>query len=181
MSKIGQLRTRDGIEVGMREIRGWLSKIDVNGLSIDLKYDAGQNVALVKFKYKNVDYEFRSTKQSNCRLNMHAIARVMESKVRSHLMGIEDFSKSMTAYASLPNYSSEQSSASFEKISEKHYAILGLTSLESNQEIKNRYRQLCKTFHPDMALSDEAKAEFSKKFNEINQAYAEICKERNIQ
>ena len=45
-------------------------------------------------------------------------------------------------------------------------------------EIEKVYKKLAKAFHPDMALSEEAKKEFEKRFGEINQAYSEIKKER---
>lgn len=180
MGKIGRLNTSQPIEKAMREIREWLDKIGVRGMDIDLKYDARTNVALVRFKHKDKQYEFRSTSQQNCRLNMHGIARVMEFKVRACLMGIENFESSMQAYTALPEYTGSATNAPLVPASEKVYAVLGLTSLESNQEVKDRYRSLCKTYHPDMALSDEAKREFERKFAEINSAYQEICKERGI-
>lgn len=180
MATIGQLKTTDSIEKAMRDIRDWLSKIGVNGMNVDLRYDARGNSALVRFKHKDKEYEFRSTNQKNCRLNMHGIARVMEFKVRASLMGIEKFESSMQAYTALPNYSSIPNQEQAVPSSEKSYSALGLTSLESNDEIRHRYRTLCKTFHPDMAVSEEAKKEFQRRFTEINQAYQDICKERGI-
>jgi hypothetical protein len=78
MTKIGTIQTEKSIENAMSEIREWLSRIGVQGLDIDLKYDARMNIALLKFKYNGKAYEYRSISQKNCRLNMHAITRVME-------------------------------------------------------------------------------------------------------
>jgi len=178
MSKIGQLNTSKPIESAMREIRDWLQKLDVSGLNIQTNYDAKINVALVKFKYKNKDYEFRSTQQRNCRLNMHGIARVMEFKVRASLMGIEDFESSMKSYIAIENKSSFTSSQPVEN--EMDYVKLGVSPLASNEEIKEKYRKLCKSFHPDMALSEEAKKEFEKRFSEINEAWTSIQKDRGL-
>ena len=175
---LGILKTEKSVERAMIEVRSWLGKIGIAAFSIDLSYGARLDVATAMLKFHGKDYEFRSTRQGNCRLNMWAIARVMEYKVRSHLMGIEDFDKSMVAYLRLENKSGVNNEAS--KTNEKYYAILGLTSLASNQEIKNRHMSLCKTYHPDMALSEEAKQEFTRKMSEINEAFSEIKKERDF-
>lgn len=179
MAHIGQILTPKPIESAEREIRSWLVKIGISGFALDIKHDAGMNISLVKFQYNGKSYEFRSSKQRNCRLNMHAIARVMEFKVRSHLMDIEPFDKSMQAYLLLEapdGYNMQQP----QYANEKHYKALNLDSTASNEEIKQAHKKLCKAFHPDMANSEEAKSEFSKKISEINEAWAEIKKERGL-
>lgn len=178
MTKIGQLTTEKPIEKAMKEIKEWLSKLNVNGLDIDLRYDAKTNIAVLRFKFKGKDYEFISRKQSNCRLNMWAIARVMEFKVRAQLMEIEDFSESMFRYK-LEGKVEPQAAAA--PGNEMNYVKLGISPLASNREIQEKYKTLMKSFHPDMALSELAKAEFEKRAAEINQAYNEIKKERGIE
>jgi hypothetical protein len=179
MSKIGQLRIDQPIEKAMREIRDWLSKLNINGLSINTNYDARMNIAVLKFKYQEKDYEFRSTKQANCRLNMWGIARVMEYKVRASIMGIEDFEKAMQSYLALEDKSGS-SNFTQQTANEKSYIVMGLTPLASNEEIKQRHKDLMKTWHPDFAGSEGAKKEFEKRCQEINEAYAEIKKERSF-
>jgi DnaJ-domain-containing protein 1 len=180
MGKLGQLNTSQSIESAIRTVREWLSKLNINGLTINTNYDARLNVALVRFRYKEKEYEFRSNKQANCRLNMHGIARVMEFKVRSHIMGIEEFEKSMTAYIAIEDKSGMQNNNISISSNEKVYSVLGINSLASNEEIKIKYKYLVKSFHPDMALSEEAKKEFEKRFSEINEAYTQIKKERGL-
>ncbi len=176
MTKLGELRTEQSIESAIREINHWLSRIAVDGL--DIKYDAKSNIAVLKFTYNSKDYEFRSTNQKNCRLNMWAIARVMEFKIRAHLMKIEDFGSSMEHYKQLEGRVEFQKK---DNINEINYIRLGISPLASNDEIRKKYRALMKSFHPDMALSVEAKKEFEKRAAEINQAYAEIKKERGME
>lgn len=176
MTKIGELRTEKSIESAIKEIKKWLSLIAVYG--IDLGYDAKSNIAVLRLKYNDKDYEFRSINQKNCRLNMWGIARVIEFKVRSHLMGIEDFGASMESYKLLVGKVEPQMQDS---INEINYIRLGISSLASNDEIRKKYKQMMKSFHPDMALSVEAKKEFQKRAAEINQAYAEIKKERRME
>jgi DnaJ-domain-containing protein 1 len=180
MTTLGQLRIKEPIEKAIREIRNWLDKLKISGLSINTNYDARMNIALLRFNYNGQDYEFISKKQSNCRLNMWAIARAMESKVRNHIMGIEDFGTSMTAYLRLENKSNYTSPDTPTTVKEKNYVILGVSPLASNQELEAKYKVLVKSFHPDMALSLEAKNEFEKRISEINNAWSEIKKERGI-
>lgn len=176
MTKIGELRTERSIESAIKEINKWLSKITVDGLNIE--YDAKLNIAVLRFIYNSKNYEFRSTNQKNCRLNMWGIARVIEFKVRAHLMKIEDFGASMAYYKLLEGRVEFQKK---ESVNEINYIRLGISPLASNDEIRKKYRQLMKSFHPDMALSIEAKKEFEKRSYEINQAYAEIKKERGME
>lgn len=181
MTKIGELRTEKSIESAIKEIKKWLSLIKVDALSVD--YDARSNIAALTFIYNSKDYEFRSTNQKNCRLNMWGIARVMEFKVRAHLMRIEDFGASMEHYKLLEGSTenSTENRSQSNSVNEINYIRLGISPLASNEEIRKKYRQLMKSFHPDMALSEEAKKEFEKRAAEINQAYAEIKKERGME
>ncbi|MDD5615000.1 MAG: J domain-containing protein [Candidatus Methanoperedens sp.] len=174
---IGRMATTKSIEAAMKEITRWLGMIGINGLEIDIRHDAASNVALLRFKYKGKEYEFRSTRQSNCRLNMWGIARVMEYKVRSQLMGIENFADSMAKYELRLEGCVEPQKRD---VNELNYVILGISPLASNPELQAKYKTLMKTFHPDMVLSEETKKEFERKAAEINKAWDEIKKERGI-
>lgn len=63
-----------------------------------------------------------------------------------------------------------------------YYLTLGLNRNASEEEIKDRYRELAKIYHPDVNRSPEAE----EKFKEINEAYdyltshLTLTKERNI-
>jgi hypothetical protein len=182
MTEIGVLRTKEPIEKAISEIKNWLSFVKVSGLDLIIQYDARINIAVLKFKKNGKDYEFRSTTQANCRLNMWGIARVMEYKVRSHLMKIEDFDKSMSAYLQLENKSDTraESISKSSSYTELNYVALGISPLSSNIQIQEKYKSLMRSFHPDMALSEEAKKEFEKRASQINQAYAQIKLERGL-
>lgn len=176
MTKIGELRTEQSMKSAIDEIRKWLSLIAADIL--DIEYDAKSNIAMLKLEYDNKYYEFRSTNQKNCRLNMWGIARVMEFKVRAQLMKIEDFGASMEHYKLLEGKVESQTRTYAD---DTNYIWLGISPLASNDEIRKRYRQLMKSFHPDMTLSAEAKKEFEKRTTEINRAYAKIKKERGME
>lgn len=179
MTRIGQLNTSKPIETAMRQIKEWLFKIGISGLNLNTNYDPRLNIALITFRYNNKNYEFRSKKQKNCRLNMFAIARVMENKVRAHLMGIEDFDKSMIAYLQLEDHTGNTPQQTTPP-NNQNYIKLGISPLASNEELQTNYKRLCRTFHPDMALSEEAKKEFEKRMAEINEAWTQIKKERGL-
>ncbi len=179
MPHIGQLQTKKSIEKAMKEITEWLALIGVNGLDVDLRYDAKTNVAMLKFTYKGKPYEFISRDQADCRLNMWGIARVIEWRVRGQLMKIEDFGESMFRYKLEGNV--EPPAAATMPVNEMNYVKLGISPLASNAQIIARHRELMKTFHPDMVNSQEAKKEFEKRAAEINQAYNAIKKERGIE
>ena len=67
---------------------------------------------------------------------------------------------------------------------EKYYAILGIHSKASDDEIKHQYRKLVKEYHPDKIASKGLPEEFNKfandKFREIQEAYDTIKKERGM-
>jgi hypothetical protein len=163
------------------EIRDNLERMGVDGLSIDIRYDAGANIALVRFMFKGKNYEMKVGNQADVRRNMFAISKRVEYKARLHLLGIEPFEVSVSPYLQLENQSGiSGQEGSFAKASPHSYAVLGIPEYSSNNQIKSRFKELVKTFHPDMALSDEAKTEFQNRMSEINNAYAEIKKERGV-
>lgn len=53
------------------------------------------------------------------------------------------------------------------------YEILGINSDSGKDEIKKKYRELAKKYHPDRMInaSEKEKVEAEKKFREINDAY----------
>lgn len=162
------------------EIRENLSRMGVDGLSIDIRYDVRSNVSLIRFTFKGKSYEMRITNQKDVRLAMWAINKRVEYKARMHLLGIEPFDISVSPYLMLED--KDHLSENFNPVhaSPKNYAILGIPEYSSNEDIEKTYKKLVKAFHPDMALSSEAKVEFEKRLAEINSAYDEIKKERGM-
>ena len=67
---------------------------------------------------------------------------------------------------------------------EKYYAILGIHSRASDDEIKRQYRKLVKEYHPDTIASKGLPEEFNKfandKFREIQNAYDAVKQERGL-
>jgi DnaJ like chaperone protein len=67
---------------------------------------------------------------------------------------------------------------------DKYYAILGIHSRASDDEIKRQYRKLVKEYHPDKIASKGLPEEFNKfandKFREIQDAYDAVKQERGM-
>lgn len=62
------------------------------------------------------------------------------------------------------------------------YAVLGVTSQATDDEIKKAYRKLILQYHPDKVTTDDPakKEEATKRFREVQEAYENICKIRKI-
>jgi DnaJ like chaperone protein len=67
---------------------------------------------------------------------------------------------------------------------DKYYKILNCTTDSTNQEIKKSYKKLAKDFHPDTIVSKGLPEEFmlfaKDRFQEIQEAYEKVRKERNF-
>lgn len=57
-----------------------------------------------------------------------------------------------------------------------HYKVLGLPPNASPRRIKEQYRKLAKTYHPDKLTDPIEKAHFEEKFKEINEAYEALVR-----
>ena len=63
-----------------------------------------------------------------------------------------------------------------------YYEVLGVNKGASESEIKSAYRKMAKKYHPDKvaSLGEQAQQAAKEKFQEINNAYEKIKKERGI-
>ena len=62
------------------------------------------------------------------------------------------------------------------------YAILGIDPSATDEEVKKAYREMAKKNHPDLVsnLGEEVHQAAEKKFQEINEAYETIKKQRGL-
>ena len=70
------------------------------------------------------------------------------------------------------------------KQDDRYYRTLNCTMQSTDEEIKSSYKKLVKEYHPDMIISKGLPEEFvdvaTKKFQEIQEAYSEVRKERGF-
>lgn len=69
-----------------------------------------------------------------------------------------------------------------ENLSQNAYTILGVDPSASDEEVKKAYREMAKKNHPDLVsnLGEEVRQAAEKKFQEINEAYETIKKQRGL-
>lgn len=69
-----------------------------------------------------------------------------------------------------------------ESLSQNAYTILGIDPSASDEEVKKAYREMAKKNHPDLVsnLGEEVHQAAEKKFQEINEAYETIKKQRGM-
>ena len=91
---------------------------------------------------------------------------------------IETISRYMGVYTS----DFESIKAMFVKIVDDAYTILGIDSSVSDDEVKKAYREMAKKNHPDKVayLGEDVRKAAEKKFQEINDAYDRIKKQRGM-
>ena len=119
---------------------------------------------------------------------MHSSEYEALSKIATEMQILQtDFIYLKNAYNYMYNrrYSSNQNQYSSVRRSdslEDAYAVLGLRSANSNEEIKAAYRRLAIANHPDKVqhLGETAHKEAEKRFSLINEAYNKIKKARNL-
>ena len=60
------------------------------------------------------------------------------------------------------------------------YSILGVSRDASDEDIKKAYRKLSRIYHPDANINNPNKDQAEAKFKEIQQAYRQIIKEKEM-
>lgn len=93
-----------------------------------------------------------------------------------------DLIQTVSNYMGLSRYDFESIKAMFVKQVDDAYIILGITSSATDEEVKKAYREMAKKNHPDKVayLGDDVRKAAEKKFQEINDAYDRIKKQRGM-
>ena len=60
------------------------------------------------------------------------------------------------------------------------YQVLGVSHGASDEEIKKAYRSLSRKYHPDANINNPNKAAAEEKFKQVQQAYDQIMKEKEM-
>lgn len=90
--------------------------------------------------------------------------------------------ESISRYMSVYNADFESIKAMFVKKVDDVYTILGITPSATDDEVKKAYREMAKKNHPDKVayLGEDVRKDAEKKFQEINDAYDKIKKQRGL-
>ncbi|MGN0032906.1 MAG: TerB family tellurite resistance protein [Candidatus Limimorpha sp.] len=88
----------------------------------------------------------------------------------------------ISGYIGLSPYDFESIKAMFVKKEDDSYSILGITPSATDEEVKKAYREMAKKNHPDKVayLGEDVRKAAEKKFQEINDAYDKIKKQRGM-
>lgn len=72
--------------------------------------------------------------------------------------------------------------AMYFRVTDSAYVILQVERNATDEEVKRAYKRMCIKYHPDKVahLGEEAQKAANEKFQEINNAYEQIKKERNL-
>lgn len=72
--------------------------------------------------------------------------------------------------------------AMYFQVTDSAYVILQVERNATDEEVKRAYKRMCIKYHPDKVahLGEEAQKAANAKFQEINNAYEQIKKERNL-
>lgn len=72
--------------------------------------------------------------------------------------------------------------AMYFQVTDSAYVILQIERNATDEEVKKAYKRMCIKYHPDKVahLGEEAQKAANAKFQEINNAYEKIKKERNL-
>ena len=180
LQNFGSSVTADAIEI-MKELQ--YQKISsskaASVMNKKLNYSEKMQILQFLFQLATADREMQQAEQAI----LSQIAQEM------HILQT-DFTYLKNAYNYMYNRrysqqnSSNQNSSSVRKTDpmESDYAILGVKSTDSNEEIKAAYRRLALANHPDKVqhLGETAHSEAEKRFSKINESYNKIKKVRGI-
>jgi DnaJ like chaperone protein len=157
------------------ELRGWSAEsfkglicVFIFGL-FDLAYADGEMSFSTEDLLRDV-CELHGAPFAKWRDNYHTL--------KATELGIEDFVASLLGLEPQANPEAMSNSSS----TEHAYAILGCDVGDSDEVIRERYRKLAKTFHPDTLASKDLPSELvqlaAEKFRVVQQAYEAIQAER---
>jgi DnaJ like chaperone protein len=90
--------------------------------------------------------------------------------------------KTIAGYLNINQYDFESIKAMFYESSESAYKILEIEKTATNEELKMAYRKMVKKYHPDKLqhLGEEHVKGAEEKFKQVQKAYEQIQKERNL-
>ena len=112
---------------------------------------------------------------------LHYLFGIASADGQVHELEI-DVIESISRYMGINTSDYESVKAMFVKKVDDAYTILGIEPSATDEEVKKAYREMAKKNHPDKVayLGDDVRKAAEKKFQEINDAYDRIKKQRGM-
>ena len=142
-----------------KDIRNWLTRLGVQ--QSDIQIGTSEQGATVEYMLARVRYTFTSTLQNNRTNNLAAVEQFLHYRVLGIERGIETVEQAFKGYEAL----TDQTESTMNP-----YHVLGFEDKVPIETARAKYKELAKSYHPDVNDSDEAK----KQFQMINIAMKKI-------
>ncbi len=144
---IGSKKTAEQLK---KDVRNWLMRIGVQ--PSDIKINLAKAKARVEYTINKVIYNFSSFMQKNATNNLAAVEQFLHYRVLGIERGIETTEQAFAGYEALPDYSNG-------KI-EDPYIIFGFKEKVPIEEVRKKYKQMAKRYHPDVNPDENTQKEF---------------------
>ena len=182
LQNFGSKATEDAIEIMQYLQYQKISSLKATQIiNAKLNYSEKMHILQFLFRLAGSDGEIHASEYAV----LSQIAQEMQIRQADfvHLKNIYDNLYNKRYYQqSSSNQNQYSSSVKKNNPAESDYAILGMKSTDSNEDIKAAYRRLAMANHPDKVqhLGETAHSEAEKRFSKINEAYNRIKKVRKL-
>lgn len=157
--KLNKIKSTKPSESLKRDIRKWLARIGVQQSDIQIK-TSPDGLVEVQYILAGKTYVFSSHMQEGVTNNLGAVEIFLHGRVLGIERGIETAEQAFSAYTALPNFTKD----------EDPYKILGLDAGTDVEVCRQKFRELCKRYHPDTNKGPGADLNFQR----IKKAIEEI-------
>ncbi len=140
-------RTADQLK---RDVRNWLMRIGVQ--PTDIKINLAESKARIEYLIDKIIYNFSSIMQKNATNNLAAVEQFLHFRVLGIERGIETTEQAFAGYKALPD--------PFGKIDP--YIIFGFKQKVPVEQVRVKYKQLAKRYHPDVNPDKKTHSEFNR-------------------
>lgn len=159
--KMESLKPADTIK---KDIRTWLARIGVQQTEISIR--TSNDMVEIEYMLNRKRYVFSSHLQKNIQSNLAAVEQFLHYRVLGIERGIETAEQAFAGYEALPDHTGGTS--------EDPYMILDVQRTDDIDEIRRKFKNLAKRYHPDINKSQGADLQFHR----LKRAMDEIEKER---
>ena len=133
-----------------KDIRSWLARIGVQQGEISIRNS--NDLVEVEYVLNKKKYIFSSHMQKNIQSNLAAVEQFLHYRVLGIERGIESAEQAFAGYEALPDFTG----------SEDPYAVLGVNTTDNLEQIRSKFKELAKKYHPDINKTPGADLQFQR-------------------